>query len=48
VDRNEKQVEVQELQTAWKEVAGAVLTGVAGLTVAESTSLRRKFHQAGV
>jgi len=48
VDRNEKQAEVQELQTAWKEVAGAVLTGVAGLTVAESTSLRRKFHQAGV
>jgi large subunit ribosomal protein L10 len=48
VDKNEKQAQVKELTTAFGTVAGAVLTGVAGLTVAESTSLRRKFHQAGV
>lgn len=48
MDKNEKEAQVKELTTAFGTVAGAVLTGVAGLTVAESTTLRRKFHQAGV
>ncbi len=48
MDRNEKQAQVKELSDAFKTVAGAVLTGVAGLTVAESTTVRRKFHAAGV
>ncbi|MBI5497622.1 MAG: 50S ribosomal protein L10 [Deltaproteobacteria bacterium] len=48
MDKNQKQAEITDLKAAWKEVAGAVLTGVAGLTVAESTGMRRKFHNAGV
>lgn len=48
MDRTEKEAQVKDLTAAWKEVAGAVLTGVSGLTVAESTNLRRKFHTAGV
>lgn len=48
MDKNQKTAQVKELTTAFGTVAGAVLTGVSGLTVAESTSLRRKFHQAGV
>ena len=48
MDRNEKQAQVKELTDHFQKVAGAVLTGVAGLTVAESTTVRRIFHKAGV
>jgi len=48
VEKSEKVTQLAELTKEFSTVAGAVLTGVAGLTVAESTSLRRKFHDAGV
>jgi large subunit ribosomal protein L10 len=40
--------ELAYLQTAFKNVQGAVLTSVQGLTVAEVSDLRRKLHDAGV
>ena len=48
MEKTEKQAQLKELTEQFSTVAGAVLTGVAGLTVAESTGLRRKFHAAGV
>lgn len=48
MERTEKEAQVKELTELFQTVAGAVLTGVAGLTVAESTAIRRKFTQAGV
>jgi large subunit ribosomal protein L10 len=48
VEKQEKVQQVQELTEKFAGIAGAVLTGVSGLTVAESTALRRKFHQAGI
>lgn len=48
MEKQEKVQQVQELTEKFAGIAGAVLTGVSGLTVAESTALRRKFHQAGI
>jgi large subunit ribosomal protein L10 len=48
VEKAEKAAQLEELTKEFSTVAGAVLTGVSGLTVAESTNLRRKFHDAGV
>jgi large subunit ribosomal protein L10 len=48
VDRQEKEAQVKDLTEGFAKVASAVLTGVAGLTVAESNTIRRKFHNAGV
>jgi large subunit ribosomal protein L10 len=45
------QVKVDELtflQSAFKNVEGAVLTSVQGLTVAQVSDLRRRLHEAGV
>lgn len=48
MEKAEKAAQLEDLSKEFSVVAGAVLTGVAGLTVAESTNLRRKFHEAGV
>lgn len=48
MDRNQKKAQVKELTDVFANVAGAVLTGVSGLTVADANTIRRKFHTAGV
>lgn len=48
MEKHEKEAEVKELTEKFATIAGAVLTGVAGLTAQESTQVRKKFHQAGV
>jgi large subunit ribosomal protein L10 len=46
--KTEKAEQVKELTEKFAGIAGAVLTGVSGLTVAEATMLRRKLKDAGV